>query len=312
MNEGNSSEAIDEALDNFLVQTMIQHYGDLLKVSRTRGVSLTLPALRKYIESNKYVRTRYLDGLYAERDGQGLSQNAVLNSLILAQAKAFQEGEHQNTKMYADEIKKIITEGTQQESVHAAVASAISGGVNEDLIWAIINTPLLVDVDQITVEEANRVREVFLNPNDGFEIFSKWAFQIQMGFEFQEQDFHKIIFRLCQEVVNGQIDRGIVCIPPRHSKTQILSIFLPLYSFCHNPRSHNIITSYADDVVAESSGYIRDIMTDPMFMKIFPAVRIDRDKRSLERWGTTANGVLHAVPTGGKMTKPKTGHLKLS
>ena len=305
----NKREAIDEALDNFLVSTMIQHYGDLLKVSRTRGVSFTLPALREYIESNEYVRQMYLDGIYAERDGQGLSQNAVLNSLILAQAKAFQEGEHQNTKMYADEIKKLITEGSQQESIQAAVASAISGGANEDLIWAIINTPLLVDVDQITTEEANRVRAVFLNPNDGFEIFSKWAFQIQMGFEFQEQDFHKIIFRFCQEVVNGQIDRGIVCIPPRHSKTQILSIFLPLYSFCHNPRSHNIITSYADDVVAESSGYIRDIMTDPMFMKIFPAVKIDRDKRSLERWGTTANGVLHAVPTGGKMTGKGAGSL---
>ena len=46
-------------------------------------------------------------------------------------------------------------------------------------------------------------------------------------------------------------------------------------------------------------------------MKIFPAVRIDQNKRSLERWGTTRSGVMHAVPTGGKMTK-HTGHLKLS
>ena len=58
----NKREAIDEALDNFLVSTMIQHYGDLLKVSRTRGVPFTLPALREYIESNEYVRQMYLDG----------------------------------------------------------------------------------------------------------------------------------------------------------------------------------------------------------------------------------------------------------
>lgn len=304
------AEPIDQQFDNFLVGIMMQFYGDLLKVSRARGVMMPLPELRKYLVKNPYVRDKYHEQLSEEMAGQGVADNAVLKSLVNAQLAAYADGDHKNNKMYSEEIKKTITEGSQSRSVEAAVAEAIHG--DEDVISMvddIIKFPLLVDISKITTEDANRVREILLNREDGFEIFSKWCFQIQMGFAFQEQDFHKVIFEFCQKVVNGEIDRGIVCIPPRHSKTQILSIFLPLYSFCHNPTSHNIITSYADDVVAESSGYIRQIMTDELFQKIFPAVKIDPSKRSLERWGTTKAGVMHAVPTGGKMTGKGAGSL---
>lgn len=301
----------DELLDNYLAATMIQAYGDLLKVSRTRGITMTLPKLREYVARNQYVRDTYHELILAERDGQGLKSNAVLNSLITAQLTAFESGDHKNTKMYSDEIKKIITDGIKAETIEEAVAQAVSDGgdIYQDLVDQIIKNPLTVDVDQITTEVAKRVREILLNKMNGFEIFSKWCFEIQMGSKFQMQDFHGIIFEFCQKIIHGEIDRGIVCIPPRHSKTQILSIFLPLYSFCHNPSSHNIITSYADDVVAESSGYIRQIMLDNLFMKIFPTIRIDQNKRSLERWGTTKSGVMHAVPTGGKLTGKGAGSL---
>ncbi|MGL5015979.1 MAG: phage terminase large subunit [Bacteroidales bacterium] len=300
-------EPIDEFTDDFLAGLMIQNYGDLLKVSRTRGVNHTLPGLRDYISKNPYILHTYRVAIEAEKEGQGLSSNAVLNSLISAQMTAFEMKDHRNTRMYAEEIKKLITEGIKTETVAAAVQKALNP--TQSLVDEIINNPLKVDIDAITTEDANAVREIFLNPIDGFERFSLWCFELQMSFKFQKQDFHSVIFEFCQSIVNGLIDRGIVCIPPRHSKTQVLSIFLPLYSFCHNPSSHNIITSYADDVVAESSGYIRQIMLEPLFKKIFPYVCIDPNKRSLERWGTTRSGVMHAVPTGGKMTGKGAGSL---
>lgn len=300
-------EAVDEQEDNYIVHIMVQNYGDLLKVSRTRGIVRTLPALREYVRDNPYIRQEYLAAIEGERDGQGLRQNAVLNALIASQLKGFEEGDFRNTKMYADELKKLISEGVVNAAIALETARAVQG--KPSMADEIIKFPLTVDVDEITTEDANRVREYLMDKTNGFERFSLWAFELQMGYKFQMQDFHAIIFEFCQLVVNGLIDRGIVCIPPRHSKTQILSILLPLYSFCTNPSSHNIITSYADDVVAESSGYIRQIMLTPLFQKIFPAVRIDQSKRSLERWGTTRSGVMHSVPTGGKMTGKGAGSL---
>lgn len=303
-------QPIDEAEDDYLAGLMLQYYGDLLKVSRARDVTKTLPALRSYIKDNPYLRESYRTMLKEEQEGQGLKKNTVLNSLIIAQLNAFEKGDSNNTKMYAEEIKKLITEGVINSTVEKTVAD--TGDENaESIVDQILRNPLEVQVDRISTNDANEVRSRFMSKKDGFRQFSKWCFEIQMGSKFQEQDFHAIIFEVCQKIINGEddLDRVIVCIPPRHSKTQILSIFLPLYSFCCNPSSHNIITSYADDVVAESSGYIRQIMTDELFQKVFPAVRIDPSKRSLERWGTTRSGVMHAVPTGGKLTGKGAGSL---
>lgn len=62
-------------------------------------------------------------------------------------------------------------------------------------------------------------------------------------------------------------------------------------------------------MVGESSGYIRQILVDPIFSKVFNKVRIDPNKRSLDRWGTTKAGVMHAVPTGGRLTGKGAGSL---
>ena len=285
---------------------MVQHYGDLLKVSRTRGISHTLPKLREYVKGNPWVIEEYRSLIESEIEGQGLVNNAVLCSYLEAQIVAFEQNESKNNTVYAAEMKKIISDGAQTKDKEF---TPLHKEVSEDLVQQILESPLEVDVSTVTTEVANRVREKLMDPEQGFREFSKWCFQIQMGSVFQEQDFHQIIFDGCQKVINGEIDRLIVTIPPRHSKTQILSIFLPLYSFCHNPTAHNIITSYGDDIVAESSGYIRQIMTDDLFQKIFPTVRIDPAKRSLERWGTTKSGVMHAIATGGKMTGKGAGSL---
>lgn len=303
-------QPIDEAEDDYIVSVMVTNYGDMLKVSRARDIMRTLPALRKYVSENPYIRECYLECIKAEQEGQGLEGHSVLNSLINAQMKAFETNESKNNSMYSSEIKKIIQEGVVNTTVDKTVAEDVSDTL-ESMVQKILRNPLEIDPDKVSTADANEVRAILLNTTDGFAHFSRWAFQIQMGFPFQQQDFHEIIFKACQEIVNGKegMDRVIITIPPRHSKTQIISIFLPLYSFCYNPGAHNIISSYADDVVSESSGYIRQIMTDPLFQKIFPAVRIDPSKRSLERWGTTRAGVMHAVPTGGKLTGKGAGSL---
>lgn len=297
---------IDEQLDGYITVQLVQFYGDLLKVSRVRGVNMTLPNLRKYVAGNDFILESYDTAILSEIEGQGLTENAVVLSLQAAQMVALRSGDHKNNTIFSTELKKIIQEGKSELDSNGAIVAVGNIGGKVCMADAIINDPLNVDLSEISNEDCTKAREILLG---SFEIFSKWAFEIQMGFKFQMQDFHSIIFQVCQDIIDGKRDRVIVNIPPRHSKTQILSIFLPLVSFCHNASSHNIITSYADDVVGESSGYIRTIMTNELFGRVFPHVKIDSSKRSLERWGTTKGGVLHAVPSGGKLTGKGAGSL---
>ena len=301
-----SAIPIEEQLDGYIANLLTQYYGDLLKVSRSRGIPLTLPQLRKYVSENEFIVEQYDKAICSEIEGQGLETNAVIKALQEAQLAALRSADHKNNTVYSSEIKKIITEGKVELDSNGDVAVVRVALKKTSLAQAIINNPLEVNLDEINNEDCTEARNILMA---SFETFSKWAFELQMGFKFQMQDFHSIIFDVCQDIVDGKRDRVIVTIPPRHSKTQVLSIFLPLYSFCHNAGSHNIITSYADDVVAESSGYIRTIMLNELFMKVFPALKIDASKRSLERWGTTKGGVLHAVPSGGKLTGKGAGSL---
>ena len=245
----------DEVFDTVLAETMVKYYGDLLKVSRDRTCIYTLPRLREYIHENEKVVQLYLEGIYAERDGQGLTRNYTLNSLIEAQTNSFSDNSPKNNRLYSDEIKKIIVEGIVEGNVEHVVQGVLSK-TSKDTVKQILNNPHDVDITTITQSDVDEVRNYLLDYEQGFRRFSLWAFHIQTYSTFQEYDFHRIIFEFCQDIINGGIDRGIVCIPPRHSKTQILSIFLPLYAFCINPSAQNIITSYADDKIMLSINFL--------------------------------------------------------
>lgn len=300
-------ENLGPEFDQTVAAYLVKNYGDTLKVSRERFCQLSLPMLRRYLKQNPAIVDAYEEGIQAEIEGQGLTNDAVLRSIFKAQLERLRNGDSKDSTSYADTIKKTIQLGKTDLIPGVALSNSADEDVNfQELVDKILDDPLSVDATVIPDKVAKEVRKILLG---SFKKFGKWAFHLQMGFEFQSQDFHDVIFDTCQKVVDGEIDRLIVTIPPRHSKTQLMSIALPLYSFCHNPTSHNIITSYAEDVVLESSGYIRTVLTDPLFQQIFKDVRMDPNKKSLERWGTTKQGVMHAVPTGGKMTGKGAGLL---
>lgn len=292
--------------NNAVIGYLTKHYGNVLKVSRERFCITSLPILRKYIAAFPKIINAYEENIQAEIDGQGLSGDAVLRSVFKAQLDRLRAASNKDSTAYSTEIERAIKAGITDRVEGVALEENNVGDNNEELIEKILYEPNEVDPIGIPKKVAEEVKKRLLS---SFKLFGKWSFHIQMGFPFQTQDFHDIIFDVGQRVVDGELDRVIITIPPRHSKTQLMAIALPLYSFCHNANAHNIITSYAEDVVLESSGYIRTVMTDPLFQVIFPNVRIDPAKRSLERWGTTKNGVMHAVPTGGKLTGKGAGLL---
>lgn len=301
------TDDLGQEYNDTVVHYLTKNYGNLLKVSRERFCMQSLPLLRKYIAKYPAIIDAYEDNIREEIEGQGLLEDAVLNSVFRAQLERLREADSKDSTVYATEIEKTIKDGKSDRVAGSTLEEPNAVHDNtQQLIDQIIYDPLNVDPSTIPSKVAEEVRKILLK---SFKTFAKWSFHIQMSCEFQSQDFHDVIFDTAQKVVDGEIDRLVVCIPPRHSKTQIMSIALPLYSFCHNVSSHNIITSYAEDVVLESSGYIRTVMLDPLFMRIFPNVRIDPNKRSLERWGTTKSGVMHAVPTGGKLTGKGAGLL---
>lgn len=161
-------------------------------------------------------------------------------------------------------------------------------------------------IQKLDTHEVDVLREHLCSD---FEEFSKFCFKIMTGQKLLHVDYYVILFHAIQRLIDQECTRMIINIPPRAGKTLLISIFLPLFAWVRNPSGQTILTGFNSDVLAECSGYIRTIMSDPDFQKVFPDVVIDNNKKSVERLGTMSAGVLHAIPTTGKMTGKGCGAL---
>ena len=161
-------------------------------------------------------------------------------------------------------------------------------------------------IQNMSEQEVDAMR-LYLEGN--FEAFSQFCFKIMTGQKLLHVDYYVVLFHAIQRLIDQECTRMIINIPPRAGKTLLISIFLPLFAWVRNPSGQTILTGFNSDVLAECSGYIRTIMSDPDFQRIFPDVVIDNNKKSVERLGTMSAGVLHAIPTTGKMTGKGCGAL---
>jgi len=144
---------------------------------------------------------------------------------------------------------------------------------------------------------------------EDFERFSHFCFKVLYGTKMITVDYYEVLFHAIQTMIDQESNRMIINIPPRAGKTLIISICLPLYAWVKNPSSHTILTGFNADVLAECAGHIRTIMADEDFCTVFPDCVLDKNKKSVEMLGTRNAGVIHAIPTKGRMTGKGCGTL---
>jgi hypothetical protein len=105
-----------------------------------------------------------------------------------------------------------------------------------------------------------------------------------------------------EAVVRGERPRLVVTLPPRHTKSSIVSELLPAWILGKYPEWSLILSSYSDDLAHVFSRRARTKCEDPEQTAIFPAFGINDAKRGVELWETTAGGGLRAAGVGAGIT----------
>lgn len=141
-----------------------------------------------------------------------------------------------------------------------------------------------------------------------FRQFIKFAFKVRSGGNFIFQPHHDLIIDTLQKVIDGEISRLIMVIPPRHSKSELVSVMLSAYAFLRNRRSEIIQTTYSDSLCREMSTGVRDILFSEEFVDLF-GFALRKDKSALNDWGIQNGGIGHFIPTGGSLTGKGAGRL---
>jgi hypothetical protein len=103
------------------------------------------------------------------------------------------------------------------------------------------------------------------------------------------------------KVERGETRNLAICMPPRHAKTTTTELFVAQYLGRHPERSV-IYTCYGADLAERSGRHIRDFVSHPRHLAVFPNSRIRGDSNAVNRFDLMAGGSFLATGAQGPLT----------
>jgi predicted phage terminase large subunit-like protein len=137
-----------------------------------------------------------------------------------------------------------------------------------------------------------------------FVAFLQKAFEtIHPGAEFLANWHHEAIAHALEQCKLGiGHNQLVVNLPPRHLKSEIISVIYAAFLLGHEPDASVITISYGADLVKRLSRQRRQIMEADWYKKTFPKTRISPTKNTETEFETTMGGRCYATTVHGELT----------
>ena len=98
---------------------------------------------------------------------------------------------------------------------------------------------------------------------------------------------HRMLGNMLMEIEAGNKDRICVNIPPRHGKSQLVSIFFPAWFLGRNPNKKVMMVSHTTDLAVDFGRKVRNLISTDEYRAIFPTAKLAVDSKwsnSLPYW----------------------------
>lgn len=119
---------------------------------------------------------------------------------------------------------------------------------------------------------------------------------------FKDAKHHRALAKVLEKVEKGHIPRLIVCMPPRHGKSELISRrFIP-WLMGKDPYRNVIFATYNEDFAKDFGADCRNIMSLPQYKHIFPQYSFRKGGASKSRIQAGAGGMSVFVGRGGSIT----------
>ena len=112
---------------------------------------------------------------------------------------------------------------------------------------------------------------------------------------------HRILADLLMSIEQGDKDRICVNIPPRHGKSQLVSIFFPAWFLGRNPGKKVMMVSHTTDLAVDFGRKVRNLISTDEYQAIFSTVQLASDSKSAGRWNTNSGGEYYACGIGSAL-----------
>ena len=112
---------------------------------------------------------------------------------------------------------------------------------------------------------------------------------------------HRILGDMLMSIERGEKDRICVNIPPRHGKSQLVSIMFPAWFLGRNPNKKVMMVSHTTDLAVDFGRKVRNLIATEEYKAIFPTVSLAVDSKSAGRWNTSVGGEYYACGIGSSI-----------
>lgn len=129
---------------------------------------------------------------------------------------------------------------------------------------------------------------------------------------YDPQWFHEEVGRALEAVERGEIKRLMIEMPPRHGKSDEVSIKFPAWVLGRHPDWPIMNASYSSDLSEKASGLCRDLVRSEQYAQVFPRLKVKGDTKAKSYWQVehgekedidhTTGGSYQAVGVGGAAT----------
>jgi predicted phage terminase large subunit-like protein len=127
------------------------------------------------------------------------------------------------------------------------------------------------------------------------------AFCCHMQADYKVGAHHKKLAGLLEDIEARRKDRICVSVPPRHGKSQMVSIYYAAWYLGRNPSHKVMLVSHTTDLAVDFGRKVRNLINTDDFREVFPTVALASDSKSAGRWNTTAGGEFFACGVGSAL-----------
>ncbi|OZI57658.1 DNA-packaging protein [Bordetella genomosp. 4] len=160
------------------------------------------------------------------------------------------------------------------------------------------------EVDPDVIRQVAKIR----CQDDGL-FFARYFFKQRMGAKMIVAPHHRVIQRTLQRVIDGEITRLIINVPPGYTKTELATIDMISRGLALNNRARFLHLSYSHSLALLNSSTARGIVKSSVYQSMWPmTLRDDADSKAM--WWTEHGGGVYASSAAGQVTGFRAGHME--
>lgn len=147
----------------------------------------------------------------------------------------------------------------------------------------------------------NEQKVIKVKCENDFLFFCRYMYKENHRRNFIVAPHFVMIASFLMKVFNGEVKRGIINMPPRYGKTELVIKLFIAWCLIKNNQSKFIHLSYSDDLALDNSSQAKEYIESEPY-QLFWNMKLKKDAQGKKKWFNDAGGGVYATASGGAIT----------